>query len=290
MAVSGDKPFDQRLCAFFGADKGAYSIVTPTEADDGQVTLTGEEKKLALNYFGEAELSEYRGNDEVLASKGLDARRAFRHFTTGQVVYPKLKYAKSKGTELRLYFNAEEFKVTEGEFWGIFTKKGEIWICNFSQKLFGALKNDELQFDDRHLLEAEIDDFQSEANSAAPEQMESHSMQWKRDPKIAAGALKSKNYECEIHPEFPTFVSRATGNPFMEAHHLVPMKLQTVYKDAINLDTIENICVLNPLSHRMLHHGKFDDIVDSLNILVKTRLDFIRSLDLVSDDIFAMYG
>src|SRR5690554_3794988 len=111
----GDKLFDKELLAFFGAERGAYSIVTPTEAKDGQVTLTGEEKKLALDFFGAAELSKYRGKVEVLEAKGLDARRPFRYFTTGKVVFPKLNYPKSQGNELRLYFNDDEFKVNKDQ-------------------------------------------------------------------------------------------------------------------------------------------------------------------------------
>ena len=115
MAQQGaDRKFGPELINYFGAQIGAYSPVTWTEAKDGQVTLTGFEKAIALQHFGEAALAPYRGNDDVLEAAGLDARRPFRIFPTGDFVYPKLKYAKSQANELRLYFNDNEFKVDVG--------------------------------------------------------------------------------------------------------------------------------------------------------------------------------
>lgn len=117
MAQRGaDIEFDINLRNYFGCERGAYSPVTPTEAGDGQITLTGFEKAIAIDFFGAEELAPYRGNDDVIEAAGLDARREFRIFPTGERVYPKLKYAKSRGGELRLYFNANEFKVDVGHF------------------------------------------------------------------------------------------------------------------------------------------------------------------------------
>ncbi len=64
MAQRGaDLEFDVNLQNYFGCKRGAYSPVTPTEAGDGQITLTGSEKKIAIDFFGAEELAPYRGND-----------------------------------------------------------------------------------------------------------------------------------------------------------------------------------------------------------------------------------
>jgi 5-methylcytosine-specific restriction enzyme A len=290
MAQQGaDLEFDLNLLNYFGCERGAYSPVTPTEAGDGQITLTGTEKKIAINFFGEDELAPYRGNDDVLEAAGLDARRPFRIFPAGRFVYPKLKYAKSRGGELRLYFNDNEFKVDVGHFWGIFVKEGEIWLCYFSpwfkEDISGGMLTTEIA---SIALEPEKDDYQDIINEVAPEFITSTSMSWRRNPKIAAGALAKSDYKCEVQPELETFLSKKTGKPFLEAHHLIPMKAQSVFKDK-SLDTEDNICILNPYAHRKLHHAPFDAILPDLQKLILPRKALLEHLEIKEDYVFEIY-
>ena len=287
--LGADRQFEAGLKRYFGCQTGAYSPVTSTEAKDGQVTLTGSEKKIALDFFGEAELAPYRGNDEVLEAQGLDARRPFRIFPAGHIVYPKLKYAKAKGGELRLYFNDDEFKVDVGHFWGIFVKEGKIWLCQFSpwfkEDVESGLNVDE---EDSVSLEPEKDDYQDVFNDLPPEMIASTSMSWKRNPKIAAEALEKSGYKCEVQPELETFVSKKTGKPFLEAHHLIPMKAQSVFKDQ-SLDVADNICILNPYAHRKIHHAPVDAILPELKKLILPRQALLERLEIKQDYIFEIY-
>lgn len=76
---------------------------------------------------------------------------------------------------------------------------------------------------------------------------------WMRDARISAASLIKAKYQCAVDINHETFKSKTTGKPFMEAHHLIPMKLQDKMK--YNLDTQSNIVCLCPTCHRLLHHG-----------------------------------
>ncbi|KAA0796730.1 DUF3578 domain-containing protein [Bacillus sp. JAS102] len=76
---------------------------------------------------------------------------------------------------------------------------------------------------------------------------------WKRDAAIAKEALKKVNYVCEIDPSHKTFVSEVSGENFVEAHHLIPMSLQSNFP--WSLDVPGNIVSLCPNCHRKIHHA-----------------------------------
>lgn len=285
---SQDKPFNASLRSYFQADAGAYSPVTDTEVDDGQVTVSGHEKELVVGHFGEANLAKFRGNDATLQAAGLDARHDFRLFPTGSVVKPKLKYPKATGNELRLYFNADEFVVKTGRTWGVFLRNGEIWIYQMPISLHNQIAAGKVSGADRSdTVEEETDDYQALINSNAPEQVVSTSKAWKRDPQVAARAVAAKGYLCELAPEESTFVSRRTGQPFIEAHHLVPMKEQEAFD--INLDREDNVCALSPFAHRKIHHGKFEDIEGDIRELAKSRQALLDELELSVEELLTFY-
>lgn len=290
MARGADKVFSGRLRAYFGCDVGAYSPVTRTEAKDGQITLTGSEKKIALQYFGADELAPYRGNDDVLEAAGLDARREFRVYPSGDRVYPKVKYAKSTGGELRLYFNDGEFKVSVGSFWGIYVKDRSIWLCDFSPWLLEDISSGSTPEPSNSVaLEPDDDAYQDLANDGPPEKTMNVSLKWKRNPQIASRAFDLAGHICEIRPDLETFTSKKTGQPFLEAHHLVPMKAQSVFQGK-TLDTVENVCVLSPFSHRKLHHAPFEEIKADLVRLIEPRQKLLAHLEISEDFVFTAYG
>jgi 5-methylcytosine-specific restriction enzyme A len=282
----GEK-FSSKMNAYFGSDVGAYSIVTDREDYDGQVTLTGAEKVLVLDFFGEAALAPYRGSADLLAKSGLDARREFALFPDGRFVYPKLNYPKSKGNELRLYFNKDEFSVSAGHYWGVFQKDGKIWLCNFSPNWLSEIENNPDIAISRKLLEPDDDDFQILLNEREPAQVSSIVTKWKRDPRISAESLLRSGFTCELRPDHPVFISRKSGKPYMEAHHLVPMGLQHQYD---NLDHLDNICALSPFAHRLLHYGTAEEVIPEVRKLIKPRLTFIKQLGLIEDDVLAIYA
>ncbi|MGY5801836.1 MrcB family domain-containing protein [Rhizobium sp. LEGMi12c] len=76
---------------------------------------------------------------------------------------------------------------------------------------------------------------------------------WRRDPFMAAAAIVNAAYQCELDKSHTTFISRATNQNFVEAHHLIPMAHQLNHK--YSLDVPENIVALCPTCHRKIHHG-----------------------------------
>lgn len=286
--MAGTETFDQGLKAVFEADRGAYSVVTATEAGDGQVTVAGDEKELVLDFFGEAELKRYQGNDSDIEAAGLDARREFRLWPTGEIVRPKLKFPKPGNSELRLYFSNDEFKVREGHYWGVFERSGEIWIFKSPKPFVDRIRSGEFSPDGRgQSLESEEDDYQTLANSALPSQSETTTKSWNRNPKVASEALKDAEYKCELYPSLPTFLSRSTGKPFVEAHHLIPMKLQASF--GVSLDIKENICALSPFAHRKIHFADFDDIVKDISALIEKRPGLLEYAGTSVDEVLGLY-
>lgn len=280
--------FDANLKKYFNASRGAFSEVTWTEAKDGQVTVSSNEKTIVVEHFGSDDLAKYVGNDTVLAMAGLDARREFRLFPTGRIVQPKLKYPKPNNSELRLYFNDEEFKVKEGHFWGVFERGDDIWLFQATDVFMDRIRKHGLASEDGgSILEPEVDDYQSEINQKAPTQITSTQKAWSRDPKVAAEALKNASFECELYPELPIFTSRSTGYPFMEAHHLIPMKAQADFE--VSLDVVDNICCLSPFAHRKLHMAEFDDIIDDLERLIEKRAALLDYANITKDELLGYY-
>jgi len=78
-------------------------------------------------------------------------------------------------------------------------------------------------------------------------------VRWTRTPEIARQVCEEKSYVCEVGAH-PTFVSRASNKPYVEAHHLIPVGYQDEFK--YSLDVPENILILCPLCHRVFHHSQ----------------------------------
>jgi 5-methylcytosine-specific restriction protein A len=76
---------------------------------------------------------------------------------------------------------------------------------------------------------------------------------WKRSSIIKTQTIESAGYECEIDPKHSTFTAKSTGHPYMEGHHLLPMKFQNKFEKS--LDIYANVVCLCPICHRMLHYG-----------------------------------
>lgn len=76
---------------------------------------------------------------------------------------------------------------------------------------------------------------------------------WKRNQIIIDQALEGANYCCEHNREHQTFIAKSTNKPYMEGHHLIPLKYQDKFNNSI--DVYANIVCLCPVCHRLLHHG-----------------------------------
>jgi len=76
---------------------------------------------------------------------------------------------------------------------------------------------------------------------------------WRRDPRVAAVALRAADNLCEWDNGHETFIARRNGRNFVEAHHLIPVSNQGAHQH--RLDVAENIVSLCPTCHRKIHHG-----------------------------------
>ena len=281
--------FSTAMKQFFGADRGAYSIVTSDEFNKSQITFVGPEQELAEDFLG-SELDERHGSIAAIEALGIDPNLEYRLFPSGKPVYLTTSYKTNKPRELRLYLRVDQFKPDAGWYWGVFERDNKLWLCEMSPDWLAKLNSGLIASEDRtENLEPDADDFQLDLNDASvPDKKKSEVYQYNRNRSVASEALKRANFACELFPEYPTFTSRSSGRNFMEAHHLIPMKLQDNFK--VSLDVVENICCLNPLSHRLVHFGRFQAFEEQLSRVVKLRSDFIRSVGWIEDDVLALYA
>ncbi|UOK56169.1 DUF3578 domain-containing protein [Bacillus sp. OVS6] len=101
--------------------------------------------------------------------------------------------------------------------------------------------------------------------------------QWKRNPSIAKESLFNANYQCEFDNDHITFTSEVSGENFVEAHHLIPMKLQGNFNNS--LDVPGNIVSLCPNCHRMIHHAskiQREDIIKRLFQIKENELKYFN--------------
>ncbi|WP_238703886.1 HNH endonuclease [Bacillus velezensis] len=107
---------------------------------------------------------------------------------------------------------------------------------------------------------------------------------WPRNPKKAKEAIKKAKFKCEIDNSHETFFSESSKNPFMEAHHLIPMHMQHEFE--VNLDKVNNIVSLCPNCHRKIHYSNSQDKKILLEKLFNQRK---RDLLLIGIDIGLEY-
>jgi 5-methylcytosine-specific restriction protein A len=75
-----------------------------------------------------------------------------------------------------------------------------------------------------------------------------------RDSKKKAQALFDAYYCCEVDPSHITFIRKANGKKYTEAHHLIPMEYQKDFSP-VSLDVPANIVSLCSNCHNEIHYG-----------------------------------
>ena len=81
-----------------------------------------------------------------------------------------------------------------------------------------------------------------------PSQKEVRSFQYQRDPRVVASVLKKANGICCDCKRKGPFISKTTGLPYLEVHHV------KMLKDG-GEDTVDNTVALCPNCHRKRHYG-----------------------------------
>ena len=104
---------------------------------------------------------------------------------------------------------------------------------------------------------------------------------------ISCAALKKAGYRCEVNPDHCTFIKKSDGNPYTEAHHLIPL----MYSDEFeySLDNVANIVSLCSKCHNQLHYG--EDVETPLRKLYEKRKEELiqAGLDIDFYKLFSYY-
>jgi 5-methylcytosine-specific restriction protein A len=80
---------------------------------------------------------------------------------------------------------------------------------------------------------------------------------WRRSGIIRTQVIEFAGYNCEINKDHKSFVAEKNKKPYMEGHHVIPMKLQSNFDKS--LDIYANIICLCPICHRKIHYGLKED-------------------------------
>lgn len=279
--------FNQQLMRFFDCSSGAFSTVTDRESRvDSQITVTGPELEIMNRQFSVIET----GNVKDIFASGRNPEKEFRLYPTGKVVSLNLVKPKPEKNETRLYLRTDVFRPETDMIWFVFLRKSEIWIGAMSESAFSSAQQGKSYTGTKPaLIDPDDLSFQDSLHySLTDEVYQTIIQRIKRDPNIAKQALEESGYACEVTPALSTFISKSTNRPYLEVHHLVPISLQPEFE--LKLDTKENLAVLNPLTHRSLHHGKIEDIATHISGMAKRRMAFLEKLKLSTDDLMEMYA
>lgn len=284
---------NDRLLELLGAETGAASVITPTEAThDKSITVDNDEKKVMEISYPEMNFPR-RGGD------GENVREEFHFYVhpyndlrnstleTAYIVYPK-----QNKSELRLYFNeSSKFTISTREFrkrsmegmfphWYIYQKDDE----NFPH--IGMADAQYIRSRDGFVQVRENKDdaaYQSGLqNVLAGKKAGVRTFKYQRSFKQAVEALEAAGFVCEADPSHETFVSAASGNSYVEGHHLIPLSFQEQFEYSI--DVKENIIALCPNCHRLLHHGTNEDKREILLHFLSERQDSLFQKDITIDE------
>lgn len=111
-----------------------------------------------------------------------------------------------------------------------------------------------------------------------------------RDIRKKANAIRKANFLCEISNSHPLFKSRTTNQNYVEGHHLIPLQQEDNFSFSLDIET--NIVALCPHCHRLLHHGKKEDIKPLLDLLFQKRKKALadKGIQLTWEQICSYYG
>lgn len=110
-----------------------------------------------------------------------------------------------------------------------------------------------------------------------------------RSPIVAAEAINTANFTCEIDPQHWSFTSKAKKQRYVEAHHLIPVSQKD--KFPVPLDIVDNVVCLCATCHRLLHYGAEKERRPILVSLFKQRKQKLmaQSIDIETSDFLRLY-
>ncbi len=116
---------------------------------------------------------------------------------------------------------------------------------------------------------------------------------YSKNPIIGKIAIQNANYKCENIEDHKTFTSNTTNMPFMEAHHLIPIRYQKEIWDRfrVNVDCIQNIVSLCPNCHRAIHYAVASEEIEIIKKSYMKKTEGLKKIgiDLSLDEILSFY-
>ncbi|MGO2205085.1 HNH endonuclease [Staphylococcus xylosus] len=111
-----------------------------------------------------------------------------------------------------------------------------------------------------------------------------------RNGKEAYAAKQKSYWKCEYNPSHKTFTNNINKKPFVEAHHLVPMFVQSYFENTI--DFVDNIVILCPNCHRKIHHGLIEERKEMIEKLFEKRKDKYKKygINITLDEVLTFYS
>lgn len=275
---------------FFNAIAGSYSIVTPREEYDSQITLTDVEAEIIINYFGRENIQ--IGN---VASNKLKSQKNFLLYPSFEPITLNLVFPKPDKSELRLYISIRAgFKPRKGEIWFLYIdKNSQLIIGSIPETLWYDLDQVDVE-DNIYLNEIQEEikvEVQDKKRIIVPPKPKIVEVQvagkrvYRRNPLIAVVSLTQAKFTCEIDHSHKTFIAEKSKAPYVEAHHFVPMKFQSDFE--FPLDCVDNVISLCPNCHRGIHLG----VVEYKRFLIDTIYDsrkVINGFD--KNDMYSFYN
>lgn len=263
----------------FNSEIGTYSIVTEREYFDSQITATDYETALLIQHFGLNNI--HVGN---VGSNKIAAKKQFRKFPSGEIIFLNLVFPKPEKSELRLYLSSKAgFKPNPMSVWFIYLYQNDIWIGSMDE-IQWRNENSLLLYDED---EQKYQDSIEELDVIKSTKLKERDV-YTRDSKLALRRLEKANFKCEFDKKHDLFISRHTKRPYLEAHHLLPMALQKTTTKKI--DTLENIFCLCPNCHRAIHHSESTQAREIIDALVEIRPTVLSILNIKNTDIHGYYA
>jgi 5-methylcytosine-specific restriction protein A len=167
-----------------------------------------------------------------------------------------------------------------------------------SRQIFNYINSQKVSYLDENLADIELQENIKNINSNEPE----HKPQQVKTPKennsgkvyprnlaYAKKALEEANFLCEVDNAHKTFISKATNQQYVEAHHLIPLQFQEEF--LYSLDVPSNIISLCPNCHRKLHFASIDKKKGILEKLLANRHNRLKefAIEISKDELFEIY-
>lgn len=101
-----------------------------------------------------------------------------------------------------------------------------------------------------------------------------------RSTTVRDAALLAANYQCERNSRHRTFTDAMTNRPYMEGHHLIPMRCQEHFE--VSLDVEANVLCLCPTCHRLMHHGTNAERMRSFDMFYEQRAERLQKVGITA--------